>query len=71
MSDPIDAKEKRAAQLQLEQAKAKDSTDGERSDTFMTLDSWNQDGNPAAADDEFGPVMEQEAPPTLNGKLVE
>ncbi|WP_438447744.1 hypothetical protein [Gorillibacterium sp. sgz5001074] len=35
---------------------------------FMTLDSWNQDGNYQARHDEFGPEMEQEAPPTLNGK---
>lgn len=53
-----------------EQARAKDSTDGGRSGAFMTKDAWNQDGNPAAVVDEFGPEMEQEAPPTLNGKPI-
>jgi hypothetical protein len=53
---------------QLEQARAKDSTDEGRSGAFMMLDAWNQDGNPGAVDDEFGPKMEQEEPPTLNGK---
>ncbi|MEC0329408.1 hypothetical protein P4H42_07185 [Paenibacillus macerans] len=56
------------AENQLEQAKAKDSTDGGRTKAFMTKDAWNQDGNPAAAVDEFGPEMEQEAPPTHNGR---
>lgn len=53
---------------QLKQAKGKDSTDGGRNRAFMTVDAWNQDGNPAAAADEFGPELKQEAPPTLNGK---
>ncbi|WP_068787224.1 hypothetical protein [Paenibacillus phocaensis] len=52
----------------LEQAKAKDSTDEGRKGAFLTKDAWNQDGNPAAAKDEFGPEMRPEAPPTLNGK---
>lgn len=56
---------------QLERARAKDSTDGGRSRAFMTKDAWNQDGNPAAEADEFGPEMKQEAPPTLNGKPLE
>jgi hypothetical protein len=34
----------------------------------MMKDAWNQDGNPAAAADDFGPVMKPEAPPTMNGK---
>lgn len=53
---------------QLEQAQAKDSTDGGRSHAFMSEDLWNQEGSPVAADDEFGPEMKQEDPPTLNGK---
>lgn len=56
------------AKERLEQARAKDSTDEGRKGAFMTKDAWNQDGNPAAAEDEFGPEMEQEPPPTLNGK---
>ncbi|HZG74414.1 MAG TPA: hypothetical protein VEZ72_01035 [Paenibacillus sp.] len=55
----------------LAQAKAKDSTDEGRSEFFMTKDAWNQDGNPAAIVDEFGPELEREAPPTLNGKPAE
>lgn len=65
----MDANEK--AEEQLERAKAKDSTDGGRSRAFMTKDAWNQDGNPAAKDDDFGPEMKQEDPPTLNGKPME
>jgi len=57
-------------QARLEQAQAKDSTDQGRSGAFMTNDAWNQDGNPNAIVDEFGPEMEQEAPPTLNGKPI-
>lgn len=38
---------------------------------FMTIDSWIQDGNPSGREDDFGPVMESEAPPTLNGKPME
>ncbi|MFD2613271.1 hypothetical protein [Paenibacillus gansuensis] len=53
---------------QLELAQAKDSTDEGRNGAMMTKDSWNQDGNPAAAHDPFGPEMNQEAPPTVNGK---
>ncbi|MBT2289285.1 hypothetical protein J7E73_09080 [Paenibacillus albidus] len=60
--------ENKKARTQLEQAQAKDSTDEGQSDAFMTIDAWNQDGNPAAAVDEFGPEMKQEDPPTLNGK---
>lgn len=56
------------ATQRLEQAKAKDSTDEGRKGAFMTEDAWNQDGNPAAAVDDFCPVMEPEDPPTLNGK---
>ncbi|MDU2243087.1 MAG: hypothetical protein E7E23_21200 [Paenibacillus sp.] len=61
--------ENNAEQL-LERAKAADSTDEGRKGAFMTKDAWNQDGNPAAAVDEFGPEMKPEAPPTLNGKPV-
>lgn len=39
-----------------------------RDQHFMTLDSWNRDGNYQARYDEFGPEMEQEEPPTLNGE---
>ncbi|WP_127576346.1 hypothetical protein [Paenibacillus barengoltzii] len=55
-------------QQQLERAKAKDSTDEGRKGAFMMKDAWNQDGNPAAAADDFGPVMKPGAPPTMNGK---
>ena len=58
------------AKKQLERAQAQDSTDEGRSGAFMTLDAWNQDGNPTAIEDEFGPEMNQEAPPTLNGKPI-
>ncbi|HZG58248.1 hypothetical protein [Paenibacillus sp.] len=54
----------------LERARAKDSADEGRRGAFMTEDAWNLDGNPAAADDEFGPELKQEAPPTLNGKPI-
>jgi len=60
--------EHEAAKARLEQAQAKDSTDEGRTRAFMTNDAWNQDGNPTAAVDEFGPDVQQEAPPTLNGK---
>ncbi|WP_309122566.1 hypothetical protein [Paenibacillus sp.] len=60
--------ENEKAKRQLAQAQAKDSTDGARTDAFMTMDAWNQDGNPTAIVDDFGPEMNQEAPPTLNGK---
>ncbi|TLS50758.1 hypothetical protein FE782_18850 [Paenibacillus antri] len=60
--------ENETVEKQLKQARAKDSTDGARTDAFMTLDAWNQDGNPTAIVDEFGPELQQEAPPTLNGK---
>ncbi|MGP0584281.1 hypothetical protein [Paenibacillus timonensis] len=56
------------AKQRLERAKTADSTDEGRKGAFMTKDAWNQDGNPAAAVDEFGPVMKPEDPPTLNGK---
>ncbi|MGG6311839.1 hypothetical protein [Paenibacillus macerans] len=56
------------AKERLEQARAKDSTDEGRRGAFMTKDAWNQDGNPAGAADQFGPEMNQEAPPTLNGR---
>ncbi len=55
----------------LARAQAKDAADEGRSDAFMTKDAWNQDGNPAAIVDDFGPEMEQEAPPTHNGKPME
>lgn len=55
---------------QLERAKSKDSTDEGRKGAFMTKDAWNQDGNPAAAVDDFGPEMKPEDPPKLNGKPV-
>jgi hypothetical protein len=66
-----DMKKSTNADDRLERAKAKDSTDEGRSEFFMTKDAWNQDGNPAAIVDEFGPELEREAPPTLNGKPAE
>lgn len=57
-------------QQQLERAKAKDFTDEGRKGAFMTQDAWNQDGNPAAATDDFGPEMKPEDPPTLNRKRM-
>ena len=56
------------AHERLEEAQAKDSADEGRKHAFMTEDAWNLDGNPAAIEDEFGPDMQQEAPPTHNGK---
>lgn len=56
------------AKQRWERAKATDSTDEGRKGAFMTKDAWNQDGNPAAAVDEFGPEMKPEDPPTLNGR---
>ncbi len=55
----------------IEKYKQTDSTLEGRDRLFMTLDSWNQDGNYAGRFDDFGPVMEEEAPPTLNGKPVD
>lgn len=37
----------------------------------MTVDSWIQDGNPNGAEEEFAPLMVEEAPPTLNGEPLE
>jgi hypothetical protein len=45
-----------------------DSTDEGRKEHFMTVDQWILDGNPTGETEDFGPEMEQEAPPTLNGK---
>jgi hypothetical protein len=56
---------------EMDKLRSKDSDDQGRKDKFMTLDSWNQDGNYQGRFDEFGPEMEQEAPPTLNGKPIE
>jgi hypothetical protein len=55
----------------LEKYRLTDSIYQGRVDDFMTLDSWMQDGNFAARFDNFGPEMEQEAPPTLNGMPLE
>ncbi|HJV46129.1 MAG TPA: hypothetical protein VJ824_10445 [Bacillota bacterium] len=51
--------------------KQTDSLHQGRKQYFMTVDSWIQDGNPSGREDDFGPVMESEAPPTLNGKKME
>lgn len=50
---------------------AADSSNEGRKQAFMTIDSWNQDGNYYARFDEFGPELEQESPPTLNGKPMD
>ncbi|WP_199616246.1 hypothetical protein [Paenibacillus alkalitolerans] len=55
----------------LEKYRKTDSIYEGRDRKFMTLDAWNQDGNPGSVDDAFGPVMEQEDPPTLNGQPLE
>jgi hypothetical protein len=48
-----------------------DASDEGRKQRFMTLDSWNQDGNYFARFDDFGPELEQEEPPTMNGRPME
>ena len=59
--------QKYTASANVEKLQQTDVTDEGRTDNFMTIDSWNQDGNFYGQFDDFGPVLHQEAPPTLNG----
>ena len=58
-------------QERLEEYRKTDSIHQGRDKYFMTVDSWIQDGNPSGQFDDFGPVLEQEDPPTLNGEPTE
>jgi|GEM_PF-2308198 len=51
----------------LDKYRSMDSIHEGRDRYFMTVDSWIQDGNPSGITEEFAPLMEEEAPPTLNG----
>jgi len=55
----------------LESYQETDATDQGWKDQFMTIDSWNQDGNYYAQFDDFGPEMQPEGPPTHNGKPMD
>lgn len=55
----------------LEKYRRTDSINQGRDRKFMTIDSWIQDGNFSGRYDDFGPEMEQEEPPTLNGVPLE
>lgn len=55
----------------LEKYRRKDSIHQGRDRYVMTVDSWIQDGNPNGAEEDFAPLMVEEAPPTLNGEPLE
>lgn len=55
----------------LEEYQKTDSVNQGRDHYFMTVDSWIQDGNFSGRYDDFGPVLEQEEPPTVNGNPIE